>query len=229
MKLKSLRDEICNANLELKESKLIILTWGNVSGYDEASGIVVIKPSGVPYSEMTPDSMVLVDLDGKIVEGRLKPSSDLPTHLHLYRSFRGIAGIVHTHSRYATACAQAGKSIPALGTTHADYFYGEVPCTRSMTPEEIAGNYELNTGRVITETFMGKDHLAVPAVLVNSHGPFTWGENPAKAVENSLVLEEVAAMAAATIGISPRDQIRPELLDRHYLRKHGKDSYYGQK
>jgi len=223
-----LRDQVYRANLELKSNNLIILTWGNVSGYDPERGIIVIKPSGVPYSEMTPSSMVVCDIQGNVLEGDLKPSSDLPTHIVLYRSLPGIRGIVHTHSRYATAWAQAGEDIPALGTTHADYFYGSVPCTRKLTEEEVKNDYEKNTGRVIAETFKENDWLAVPGVLVNSHGPFTWGESPAEAVENSVVLEAIATMAAITISIKKSGNIDRYLLDKHYMRKHGKDSYYGQ-
>lgn len=224
-----LREEVFRANLELGRSNLVILTWGNVSAYDPQNGRVIIKPSGVPYDQMTAESMVVCDIDGNIIEGKLKPSSDLPTHLELYRSFPEIRGVVHTHSRYATAWAQSGRSIPALGTTHADYFYGEVPCTRALTSDEVKDDYELNTGRVIVETFEGTDYLSIPAVLVCSHGPFTWAESPSKAVENSIVLEEVAAMAAVTFGIAEKGNIEDYLLDKHYLRKHGKDSYYGQK
>ena len=226
--LKELREQVFKANLELVERGLVILTWGNASGFDPESGYVVIKPSGVDSREMTPENMVIVDLDGKVVEGKLKPSSDASTHLELYRKFKGIKGVVHTHSRYATAWAQAGKEIPALGTTHADYFYGNIPCTRGMTNMEVATDYELNTGLVICEHFENIDFRSMPAVLVKNHGPFCWGESPAKAVENAFVLEEVAIIASITSSLGTERSIDKFLLDKHYLRKHGKDSYYGQ-
>ncbi len=229
--LEELKKSVCAANLLLPKHGLVTFTWGNVSGVDREKGLVVIKPSGVDYDGMAPDDMVVVDLDGKVVEGRYKPSSDTPTHVALYRAFPALGGIVHTHSRWATSFAQAGKGIPAFGTTQGDYFYGEIPCTRRMTPAEIAGAYELETGNVIIETFRrrGIDPAQVPAVLVHSHGPFAWGTDPENAVHNAVVLEEVAFMAfhamALTPGLPPMQQ---ELLDKHYLRKHGPGAYYGQ-
>lgn len=227
--LKGLREQVLQANLELPAHKLVTFTWGNVSGIDRQSGLVVIKPSGVPYIQLKPEHLVVVDLEGNRVEGDLKPSSDLPTHLVLYRCFKEIGGIVHTHSPWATSFSQAGKGIPALGTTHGDYFYGEIPCTRKMTRSEIDGAYEEETGNVIVESFQGKNPMEIPGVLVNMHGPFTWGINPMDAVHNSVVLEEVAKMAFHTMmltpGIKPMDRA---LLDRHFLRKHGSGAYYGQ-
>ena len=228
--LESLKEAVCRANLELPKYGLVTFTWGNVSGVDREMGAMVIKPSGVEYDHMTPEDMVVVSLTtGETLEGKWKPSSDTATHLALYNAFPGIGGIVHTHSRWATTFAQAGRGIPAYGTTHGDYFYGEIPCTRKMTPEEIAGAYELETGNVIIETFLGKSPEDIPAVLVHSHGPFTWGLNPHNAVHNAVVLEELAFMAfhteVLTPGIGPMQQ---ELLDKHYLRKHGKNAYYGQ-
>ena len=223
--LEKLKDEVCRANLLLPRYGLVTLTWGNVSGIDRESGLVVIKPSGVPYDGMGPDDMVVVDLNGNPVEGRYKPSSDTPTHIELYKAFPNIGGIVHTHSRWATIFAQMGRGVPAAGTTHADYFYGEVPCTRPMTPEEIAGEYEKETGKVVIETFGALDPNAVPACLVYSHGPFAWGSTPDKAVENAVVLEEVAFMQWH----ADAQPMQRELLDKHYLRKHGKNAYYGQK
>jgi len=228
--LEELKEKVYRANLALVEYGLVKLTWGNVSGIDRSKGLVVIKPSGVAYDEMKPELMVVVDLNGKVVEGNLRPSSDTPSHLVLYRHFEGIGGVVHTHSNWATSFAQAGRGIPALGTTHGDTFYGEVPCTRKLTEEEIRGAYEEETGNVIVETFRGKNPLDIPAVLVNQHGPFTWGKDPMDAVEHAVILEEVATMAFKTImlspGIGPMDQA---LLDKHYLRKHGANAYYGQK
>lgn len=229
MKPDQLRQEVFEANLRLPESNLIILTWGNVSAFDRESGLLAIKPSGVQYSEMRVDDIVICDLDGNIVEGKMKPSSDLNTHIELYRNFDGISGICHTHSRYASAWAQAIRDIPAIGTTHADYFYGNIPCTRILSAEEVDSDYERNTGRVICETFKNIDPQAVPAVLVASHGPFTWGESAAQAVENSIVLEEIAQMAAISFSLGDIKNMDRYLLDKHYLRKHGKDSYYGQK
>lgn len=228
--LEKLKEQVCKANLELPKYGLVTFTWGNVSGIDRELGLVVIKPSGVEYDGMSPDDMVVVSLEtGERVEGKWKPSSDTATHLALYRAFPNIGGIVHTHSRWATSFAQAGKGIPAYGTTHADYFYGEIPCTRKMTPEEIAGEYELETGNVIIETFSNCRPDDIPAVLVHSHGPFTWGTDPHNAVHNAVVLEELAFMAyhttALTPGIAP---MQSELMDKHYLRKHGKNAYYGQ-
>ena len=229
--LEQLKKEVLEANLELPKYGLVTFTWGNVSGYDPESGLVVIKPSGVSYDGMTVDDMVVVDLQGNIVEGTKKPSSDTPTHLALYRAWPGVRGVVHTHSRNATTYAQACLDIVAGGTTHGDYFYGDIPCTRYMTPEEIAGDYELETGNVIIETFAkrGIEPLNIPAVLVRSHGPFTWGTSPAEAVHNAVVLEELAYMAMHSqmlIGDTPCMQ--QELLDKHFLRKHGPNAYYGQ-
>ena len=229
--LKQLKEEVWRANLLLPTHHLVVFTWGNVSGIDRQKGLFVIKPSGVPYDELRPEDMVVVDLEGKRVEGKLNPSSDTPTHCELYRAFPKIGGIVHTHSRWATVWAQAGRDIPAYGTTHADYFYGPVPCTRAMTAEEIAGEYEKETGRVIAETFRGRDPADVPAVLVRSHGPFTWGKDCFEAEYHAAVLEEVAMMAwhTETIAAGASKAMQRELLDRHFLRKHGKDAYYGQK
>ncbi|WJP99053.1 L-ribulose-5-phosphate 4-epimerase [Geobacillus stearothermophilus] len=227
--LEELKRAVLEANLQLPQYRLVTFTWGNVSGIDRERGLVVIKPSGVAYDKLTIDDMVVVDLNGNVVEGGLKPSSDTPTHLWLYKQFLEIGGIVHTHSTWATVWAQAGKGIPALGTTHADYFYGEIPCTRPMTNEEIQGAYELETGKVITETFRFLDPLQMPGVLVHGHGPFAWGKDPANAVHNAVVLEEVAKMAARTFMLNPDAQpISQTLLDRHYLRKHGANAYYGQ-
>ena len=227
--LEELKRQVLEANLLLPKHGLITFTWGNVSGIDRASGLVVIKPSGVSYDGMTVGDMVVVDLNGKVVEGKWKPSSDTPTHVELYRAFPGIGGIVHTHSRWATSFAQAGVGIVPMGTTQGDYFYGEIPCTRPMTPEEIAGEYEKETGKVIIETFAGKDPEAIPAVLVNSHGPFAWGTDAENAVHNAVVLEEVAFMNFHALQLSPnRGAMQQELLDKHYLRKHGKNAYYGQ-
>jgi L-ribulose-5-phosphate 4-epimerase len=228
--LERLKQEVFEANLMLPKHGLVIFTWGNVSGIDREKGLIAIKPSGVEYSDMKAEDMVLLDLDGNVVEGKLNPSSDTPTHLELYKTFPDIGGVVHTHSRWATIFAQAGRGIPALGTTHADYFYGEIPCTRKLTDKEIAADYEKETGTVIAERFKGLDANAVPAVLVYSHGPFAWGKNAAKAVENAVVLEELAFMAwhnlALESGLPPMQR---ELLDKHYLRKHGANAYYGQK
>lgn len=227
--LDELKRQVLDANLQLPRYRLVTFTWGNVSGIDRERGLVVIKPSGVAYDQMTTDDLVVVDLEGRVVEGKRKPSSDTLTHLVLYSSFPSIGGIVHTHSPWATIWAQAGRGIPALGTTHADYFYGEIPCTRPMTREEIQGAYELETGKVITETFRFLDPLQVPGVLVHGHGPFAWGKDPANAVHNAVVLEEVAKMAARTYMLNPNAQpISQSLLDRHYLRKHGVNAYYGQ-
>lgn len=226
--LKELKERVFRANLLLKESGLITLTWGNVSEIDRESGLIVIKPSGVDYDVMTADDMVVVDLDGNVVEGNLRPSSDLPTHIELYKNFPTIRGVAHTHSRWATVFAQAGKSIPMLGTTHADTFFGDVPCTRKMTPEEIAGAYEKETGTVIVEEFADKDPDAIPGVLVCSHGPFTWGKDAIGAVKNAIVLEEVAMMAWHTVALNSAMTFQQELADKHYYRKHGAGAYYGQ-
>ncbi len=228
--LEKLKEEVCKANLELPKHGLITFTWGNVSGVDHESGLMVIKPSGVEYDGMTAEDMVVVSLEtGEKVEGKWKPSSDTATHVALYNAFSEIGGIVHTHSRWATSFAQAGRGIPAYGTTHGDYFYGEIPCTRKMTPEEIAGEYEKETGNVIIETFKDINENDIPAVLVNSHGPFAWGTDPMNAVHNAVVLEELAFMALHTEMLNPDIKVmQQELLDKHYLRKHGKNAYYGQ-
>ncbi|HIZ44041.1 MAG TPA: L-ribulose-5-phosphate 4-epimerase [Firmicutes bacterium] len=228
--LEQLKEEVYRANMELPEHGLIVYTWGNVSAIDRESGLVVIKPSGVDYATMKPEDMVVVDLDGNVVEGRLRPSSDTPTHVELYKAFPGVGGVVHTHSSWATSWAQAGRSIPCYGTTHADYFYGEIPCARVLTKEEVETAYEKNTGKVIIEAFEGKDPLAVPGVLCTSHGPFTWGKNAAEAVHNAVVLEEVAKMATRTEMLRP--DVKPAVQyvqDKHYFRKHGANAYYGQK
>ena len=229
--LEKLKQQVLNANLLLPKYNLITFTWGNVSGIDREKGLVVIKPSGVEYEGMTEEHMVVVELEtGKTVDSKLSPSSDTATHLALYKAFPNIGGVVHTHSRWATIFAQAGISIPAIGTTHADYFYGEIPCTRKMTEAEITGEYEAETGNVIIERFKDLDADTIPAALVYSHGPFTWGKDPADAVHNAVVLEEVAFMAWHDILLKPdMKQMQQELLDKHYLRKHGKNAYYGQK
>jgi L-ribulose-5-phosphate 4-epimerase len=229
--LEQLKEQVFQANLQLPKHGLVTFTWGNVSGIDREQGLVVIKPSGVSYDDMKAGDMVVVELEtGKKVEGSLKPSSDTATHLELYKAFPNVGGIVHTHSRWATTFAQAGRGIMALGTTHGDYFYGEIPCTRKMTKAEIEGEYEKETGFVITETFRGKDPDAIPAVLVYSHGPFAWGKDPMDAVHNAVVLEEVAFMNFHTMMLAPGiPPMQQELLDKHYLRKHGANAYYGQK
>ena len=228
--LEQLKKEVCQANLDLVAAGLVIETWGNVSGIDRASDYVVIKPSGVPYAEMNPRHMVVVELEtGQVVEGNLKPSSDTPTHLVLYRAFKWIGGIVHTHSLMATAWAQSGRDVPALGTTHADYFYGPVPCTRKMTPAEIRDQYEANTGQVIVETFARRDPLRCPGVLVASHAPFAWGKSVADAVHNAIVLEHLVRLASETMRLFPSTKpMQQVLLDKHFFRKHGPDAYYGQ-
>lgn len=229
MLLEELRAQVLKANLELVHRGLVLYTFGNASGIDRASGMVVIKPSGVPYDELRPEHMVVTDLDGKKVDTDLRPSSDLDTHLHLYRNFKDIGAVVHTHSEYATAWAQAGLPIPPLGTTHADYFYGPVPVTAELTDEAIGGEYVLNTGIAITERFKGIDPLAVPAVLVAGHAPFCWGRTPDDAAHNAVVLEAVARMAYTTITLNPRQKgVSQALLDRHYFRKHGASATYGQ-
>lgn len=230
--LEELKRQVCAANLLLPKYGLVTFTWGNVSGVDRENGLMVIKPSGVPYEGMTAEDMAVVSLEtGEPVEGRWKPSSDTDTHLALYRAFPGLGGIVHTHSRWATVFAQAGRGIPAMGTTQGDYFYGEIPCTRKMTPAEIGGRYEQETGNVIVETFRMEeiDPVQVPAVLVHSHGPFAWGSDPMDAVHNAVVLEEVAFMDFHTLQMEPgAGAMQRELLDKHYLRKHGVGAYYGQ-
>ncbi len=228
-RLLALRHQVWQANMDLQRHNLVTFTWGNVSAIDRASGLVVIKPSGVKYEELSADNMVVVDLDGKVVEGDFNPSSDTATHVDLYRAFPSIGGIVHTHSLHATSWAQAGKPIPALGTTHADYFYGSIPCTRALTDEEIATDYELNTGHVIVETIADSDPMAIPGIVVKEHGPFSWGKTADEAVYNAVVMEVVADMALQTLQINPHvSHINQALLDKHYLRKHGANAYYGQ-
>jgi L-ribulose-5-phosphate 4-epimerase len=225
-----LKKSVCDANIELHKENLVIYSWGNVSGIDRSKGIVAIKPSGVSYEELTPDKIVLVDLDGKIVEGNLKPSSDTPTHLEIYKNFNAIGGICHAHSMSATIWAQACREIPCLGTTHADYFYGPIPVTEPMTEDEIKNDYELNTGRVIVRRFAELNPMQMPAALVANHGPFTWGGTANAAVEAMVILEEIATMAIDTLMLNPNQtQISKPLLDKHYLRKHGETAYYGQK
>ena len=227
--LEELKKIVCEANKMLPKHDLVRYTWGNVSGIDRENGLVVIKPSGVPYEEMQPEDMIVTDLRGAVLEGRWKPSSDMPTHLVLYRAFPEIGGVVHTHSRWATSFAQAGRSIPLLGTTQADYFYGDIPCTRPMTAEEIRGAYEEETGNVILETFRGLDPENLPGVLVHGHGPFAWGTDPLNAVHNAVVMEECAFMDYHALMLEPDlTGISDALRDRHFLRKHGKDAYYGQ-
>lgn len=229
--LEDLKQKVLEANLLLPKYGLVVFTWGNVSGIDRENGLVVIKPSGVDYDIMKAEDMVVTDLDGNVVEGKLKPSSDLATHLEFYKHFKDIGGVVHTHSVNAVAWAQAGKDIPALGTTHGDYFYGQIPCTRLMTDDEIKNNYELNTGKVVVEEFEKRhiDTNQMPGVLVHSHGPFTWGKDPFDAVHNSVVLDTLAKMALKTITINGDvDSMQRELLDKHFLRKHGPGAYYGQ-
>lgn len=227
--LEPLKQRVFEANLDLVTHGLVIHTWGNVSGKDPETGLVVIKPSGVSYSAMKAEDMVVIDQDGKVVEGKFRPSTDAPTHLVLYREFRGTGGIVHTHSTYATSWAQAGKPIPPFGTTHADHYFGRVPCTRSLTDEEIGSNYEVNTGKVIAETFSNIDPFDFPSVLVHSHGPFCWGEDPEKAVYNAVALEEIARMAFNTVLLGRTEPVEQALLNKHFKRKHGSDAYYGQK
>ena len=227
--LEELKKRVFEQNISLVKHGLVALTWGNVSAKDEETGLVVIKPSGVPYNTMKVEDMVVVDIEGNVIEGRYRPSSDLPTHLYLYKQYTTLGGIVHTHSTYATAFAQSGREITAYGTTHADYFYGDIPCTRRLTKEEIENEYEKNTGKVILERFESIDEKAIPAVLCGGHGPFTWGKNPAEAVYHARVLEEVAKMAFYTEMISGnKSRISQYLLDKHYMRKHGKNAYYGQ-
>ena len=230
--LEAMKEEVLAANLRLVDAGLVVLTWGNASGFDPESGLVVIKPSGVSYAKMKADDLVVVDLDGKVVEGRLNPSSDTPTHLEFYRNFKGVRGAVHTHSVEATAWAQAGREIPCYGTTHADQFHGPVPVTRVLTSSEVEEAYELNTGKVIVETFKGRDPLAQPGVLVAGHAPFTWGQTPAKAVDNAIALEAMAKMARLTeflAAAKPAPTLPGYVAEKHYLRKHGPNAYYGQK
>ncbi len=229
--LEELKKDVCKANLDLVAAGLVIQTWGNASGLDRAKGLMVIKPSGVPYDEMKPEHMVVVSLDeGKVVEGKLKPSSDTATHLVLYRAFKEIGGVVHTHSLYATAWAQAQKGIPSYGTTQADYWYGDVPCTRLLKPSEIKNDYEENTGLVIVDTFKKLNPMQHPAVLVASHGPFTWGKDPHDAVHNASVLEFIARLASETLRVNPKTKsMQSVLLDKHFMRKHGPKATYGQR
>jgi len=227
--LEKLKEQVLNANLDLVKHGLVIFTWGNVSAIDRGKGLVVIKPSGVTYEKMKAKDMVVVNLNGEIVEGNLNPSSDTATHLVLYRKFENIGGVVHTHSEWATSWAQAGLGIPAIGTTHADYFYGEIPCTRKMTKAEIEGEYEKETGNVIVERFKDLNPDMIPGVLVNNHGPFSWGKNADDAVHNAVVMEEVAKMTFRSMTLNPKITMDQALLDKHFLRKHGKNAYYGQK
>lgn len=229
--LENLREEVYRANMELPERGLVVYTWGNVSGIDREKGLVVIKPSGVEYDDLTPENLVIVDMNNNVVEGELNPSSDTKTHVELYKSFPKIGGIVHTHSPHAVGWAQAGRSIPCYGTTQADYFYGAIPCTRNLTPEEVNEDYELNTGKVIAETFtkLNLDPVAVPGVICRCHGPFAWGKDAKQAVYHAVVLEEVAKMAMYTVMVDAESEYAPQyVLDKHYLRKHGANAYYGQ-
>lgn len=227
--LEALRSDVLRANLELVAQGLVVMTWGNASAIDRATGLVVIKPSGVAYDRMSAGDLVVVDLQGRVVEGALKPSSDLPTHLALYRAWPSIGGVVHTHSTHATMYAQACRPIPCFGTTHADHFHGDVPCTRLLTEAETVGAYEANTGAVIVERFAGIDPLHFPGVLVANHAPFTWGATVADAVCNSVALEQIARMALGTLALRPDcDPVPPYILDKHFLRKHGPGAYYGQ-
>jgi len=227
--LKKLKERVYRANIDLVSQKLVIHTWGNASGRDKSSGLIVIKPSGISYKSMKPEDMVVIDQDGNVVEGKYKPSTDAPTHILLYKAWESIGGVVHTHSTYATAWAQAGRDIPPLGTTHADHYYGEVPCTRNLTDAEISNDYEVNTGKVILERMEKIDPLAVPSVLVNCHGPFSWGLDPIEAVYNAAALEEIARMAFYTVMLGRKDPVDKNLIQKHYERKHGDDAYYGQK
>uniref|UniRef100_S0DDH0 Putative L-ribulose-5-phosphate 4-epimerase n=1 Tax=termite gut metagenome TaxID=433724 RepID=S0DDH0_9ZZZZ len=227
--LEGLKEKVFRANLDLVKHGLVIFSWGNASGIDRASGLVVIKPSGVSYDDMKAEDMVVVDLEGGVVEGRLKPSSDTATHLALYEAFPGIGGVVHTHSTYATAWAQAGRDIPNIGTTHADYFHDAIPCTADMTAREVEGAYERETGNVIVQRFEGLDPMHTPGVLVKNHGPFSWGKDAADAVHNAVVMEQVAKMAAIAYAINPLLTMNPLLVEKHFNRKHGPGAYYGQK
>ncbi len=227
--LKKLKEQVFEANMELQRKGLVIYTWGNVSGIDRDKGLVVIKPSGVDYDTMKVEDMVVIDLEGNLVEGKYKPSTDTPTHLVLYNAYPNIGGVVHTHSEWATTFAQAGMSIPAFGTTHADYFYGDIPCTRDLSDEEISGEYEKETGNVIVETISDKNPLEISAILVKNHGPFTWGKDADSAVYNAVVLDKVAEMAYKTMTLNKDVKgVKQHLLDKHYLRKHGRNAYYGQ-
>ncbi len=227
--LYNLRKSVLEANLQLPKHQLVIFTWGNVSGIDRSSGLVAIKPSGVEYENLRVDDIVIVDLDGNVMFGNMNPSSDTASHLYLYKHFPDVGSIVHTHSAWATSWAQANKPIPVLGTTHADYFYGEIPCTRPLNEEELSANYEVNTGKVIVEAFQDSYYMNVPGALVHGHGPFAWGGNVNEALHNAVVLEEVAKMAYHTVMLGQSTPIDPNLLDKHYLRKHGEGAYYGQK
>ena len=226
--LEKLKEKVYKANLDLVDKGLVIHTWGNVSGRDKESGFIVIKPSGVSYDLMNPEHMVVIDRDGRVIEGKFKPSTDAPTHLLLYRTFESLGGVVHTHSSYATSWAQAGRAIPPFGTTHADHYYGEVPCTRLLTKKETETEYEINTGKIIVERLGDIDPLTVPSVLVNGHGPFCWGTNAENAVYNAVALEEIAKMAFYTVLLGKTEPISQYLLDKHFKRKHGSDAYYGQ-
>jgi len=226
--LEQLKEEVFKANLDLVKHGLVLFTWGNASGIDREKGLFVIKPSGVDYEIMKPSDMVVLDLEGNVVEGKLKPSSDMPTHLCLYKNFNQIGGVVHTHSTYATAWAQAGKGIPNIGTTHADYFAGEIPCTRQMTEKEIFSAYEAETGSVIVEMFKNSNPAEIPGVLVQNHGPFSWGRDAHDAVHNAVVMEQVAKMAFIAYSVNPNLKMNPLLIKKHYERKHGKNAYYGQ-
>ncbi len=228
--LEELKKEVLKANLALKRSGLVVLTWGNASGIDREKGLMVIKPSGVPYEEMQPEDMVVMDLEGNVIEGNLKPSSDAPTHIELYKAFPRIGAIIHTHSEYATCFAQAGMEIPPLGTTHADLFHGPVPLTRDLTEEEVESDYEKNTGKAIIERFKDLDYLALPGVLTKGHGPFVWGSSPREATINAITLEEIAKIAHHTLTLNENSEpIHTYLLEKHYQRKHGPKAYYGQK
>lgn len=229
MDIQELKEQVFKANIDLVKHGLVLFTWGNVSAIDRAKGIVVIKPSGVSYDTMKASDMVVIDLDGNVMEGSLKPSSDTPTHLALYKAFQNIGGVVHTHSTYATSWAQAGMSIPIIGTTHADYFSADIPCTRSMNEQEVMGGaYELETGTVIVECFQEKNPDQIPGVLVKNHGPFTWGKDAHDAVHNAVVMEEVARMAQIAVQLNPSVDMNPHLIQKHFYRKHGPGAYYGQ-
>jgi len=226
--LEKLKQQVCDANKALVKHNLVVFTWGNVSGIDRKEGLVAIKPSGVEYDELKPEDIVILDLTGRKVEGDLNPSSDTPTHLEIYLNFIDVGGIVHTHSEWATSWAQAGRSVPVFGTTHADYFNGEIPCTRFMRKEEVVKDYELNTGKLIVSEFKDKDPGNIPGILIAGHGPFSWGKDPDEAIHNAVVMEQVSKMAYRTIALGNNHPINQFLLDKHYLRKHGKDAYYGQ-
>jgi L-ribulose-5-phosphate 4-epimerase len=227
--LEKLKNIVFKANLELVEKGLVIHTWGNVSGRDPESGLIVIKPSGVKYDSMSPEDMVVIDQNGNVIEGKYKPSTDAPTHIQLYNAYKSLGGVVHTHSTYATSWAQSGRAIPPFGTTHADHFYGDVPCTRKLTKKETETDYETNTGKIIIGTLGNADPLTLPSVLVSGHGPFCWGSDPDNAVYNAVALEEIARMAFYTVLLGKTESIDQFLLDKHFKRKHGKDAYYGQK